>query len=498
MFKQNFTANLLLSIFLGLITIILFFVSAIKGLIGGIFFSIIAFICAQFPRTSLYLFLIYLCFGGTIIYIFPGSFQQVGEMIRFGKFYPILQVIKDVFYLPALITIIFTLNWRDIYQKIKPFFWALASFAFICCLTFFLVNFPQQFVVTNGSPILMGILGLKVWLGYIPLLFCSFYLVKNYQQLITLTRLQIVLIIICCFLTLFQYYALLNNLCIGSVGLLGVASNRASLQARCLVGGALLFNPKLNLIRLPGTFVAPWQWGWFLISSIFFTVAGTIIEKNKIWRYLGWFSSAFVILITFISGQRIAIFLVPFFFIILFIFTEDNRKKLSLKLGIFTAISLISLTIPLIQTRIAQFGGRWDYSSPISFTQRTLNYAINNQNGLLGNGLGTTYSGARKLGDTQLIEIFPAQLIYEMGFIGLISFLIMATILVYLGWQSYQKIKDKSLKKVGFCFWLFLIFISYNPYYYPLTVDPVNIYYWLIAGILLNLPNIENTKNEDK
>ncbi|MBF2057685.1 MAG: hypothetical protein IGQ45_10835 [Cyanobacterium sp. T60_A2020_053] len=492
MLRSKILSNIILSIILLLLTIILFFISGIKDLIGGIFLSFIAFICAQFPRTSLYFFLIYLCFGGTIIYLFPSSFQQVGEMIRFGKIYPVLQIIKDIFYFPALITIIFTLNWRQFYQKIKPFCWALAVFTFICFLTFFFVNFPQQFAVTDGSPILMGILGLKVWLGYIPLLLCSIYLVNNYQQLILITRLQIILIIICCFLTLFQYYALLNNLCVGSVDLPGLASSRASLQARCLVGGALLFNPELNLIRLPGTFVAPWQWGWFLISSIFFTVAGTIIEKDKIWRYLGWFSSAFVILTTFISGQRIAIFLVPFFFIILFIFTENNRRKLSLKLRIFTAISLISLTIPLIQTRIAQFGGRWAYSSPISFTQRTLNYAIDNQNGLFGNGLGTTYSGARKLGDIQLIEIFPAQLIYEMGFIGLISFFIMVTFIVYLGWKSYLKIENKSLKKFAFCLWLFVIFISYNPYYYPLIVDPINIYYWLMAGILLNLPSIDN------
>ena len=36
-----------------------------------------------------------------------------------------------------------------------------------------------------------------------------------------------------------------------------------------------------------------------------------------------------------------------------------------------------------------------------------------------------------------------------------------------------------------------LILISYNTYYYPLLVDPVAIYYWFFAGVLLKLPELE-------
>jgi hypothetical protein len=35
------------------------------------------------------------------------------------------------------------------------------------------------------------------------------------------------------------------------------------------------------------------------------------------------------------------------------------------------------------------------------------------------------------------------------------------------------------------------LFISYFPYYYPLDVDPVNVYYWLAAGIVLKLPDLD-------
>jgi len=43
----------------------------------------------------------------------------------------------------------------------------------------------------------------------------------------------------------------------------------------------------------------------------------------------------------------------------------------------------------------------------------------------------------------------------------------------------------------------YILFISYNPYYYPLSVEPVSVYYWLFAGILLKLPEISD-KLEDE
>ena len=39
-------------------------------------------------------------------------------------------------------------------------------------------------------------------------------------------------------------------------------------------------------------------------------------------------------------------------------------------------------------------------------------------------------------------------------------------------------------------------FISYSPYYYPLDVDPVAVYYWLAAGIVLKIPELERQERE--
>jgi hypothetical protein len=35
------------------------------------------------------------------------------------------------------------------------------------------------------------------------------------------------------------------------------------------------------------------------------------------------------------------------------------------------------------------------------------------------------------------------------------------------------------------------LLISYNTYYYPLDVDPVAVYYWFAAGMILKLPELD-------
>jgi len=63
--------------------------------------------------------------------------------------------------------------------------------------------------------------------------------------------------------------------------------------------------------------------------------------------------------------------------------------------------------------------------------------------------------------------------------------MVLVTILCILTFKAYLKVKNAALKHWGLCVWIFLLFISYNPYYYPLSVEPVSVYYWLFAGLLL-------------
>ncbi|WP_232285694.1 hypothetical protein [Crocosphaera chwakensis] len=446
-----------------------------------------------FPRWGLLVFLIYLPLGGTITYALAGAFQAFGKGVIYTGSYSLFHLAKNVFYLPALLGICVSYRiWTKKPLTFKPLLIALAFFTLTCFLTFFFINFPQDFANSEDRIILMGLVGLKVWLGYIPLIFCAYYYLNNQKKLLWLNRILVLIISIACILCLIQYLLLVYGICPGNSELPVPSNTSASLRAQCFVGGSLLYNPGKNLIRLPGTFVAPWQWAWFLIASSFITYGVTLSDPSRFWKSVGCTSIITVLVATLISGQRAALLLVPIIYLLLFLLTQKKNKNFLIKLAIiFILTAIITTQIGLIDERVANFVQRWQYAPPHEFIAKQIQWLTHDRITLLGHGLGKTLSAARRLGSIQLVETFPVQLIYEIGILGYLAFLTVVTTITVLTFKAYRSLKTPPLRGLGLSLWIFILFISYNPYYYPLAVDPVAVYYWFVAGILLKLPVLE-------
>ena len=107
--------------------------------------------------------------------------------------------------------------------------------------------------------------------------------------------------------------------------------------------------------------------------------------------------------------------------------------------------------------------------------------------------MGKATSAARRWGDIKLIETFYPTLLYQIGWLGTLAYFILLSATTIITFLQYRYLKTERLKRLGICLWIFILLISYNTYYYPLLVDPVAIYYWFFAGVLLKLPEIENS-----
>ncbi len=70
---------------------------------------------------------------------------------------------------------------------------------------------------------------------------------------------------------------------------------------------------------------------------------------------------------------------------------------------------------------------------------------------------------------------------------GVIAFLGLVTTLTVIAFKTYRSIKDRNYRSYAASIWVFILFISYNTYYYPLDVDPVAVYYWFFTGVLFKL-----------
>lgn len=482
-------------------TMLAFVFSAMVGLLMGLIVDPTLGIAAtagllclslsfKYQQQALYAFIIYIPFSGTVTYMLGGN--------------SLLQLAKDAFYIPALIGVIQMCRQKRLQillpEAIKV---PLVLVLTIVLINILLVNIPQQ-IQGGGTekPILMGVLGLKILLGYLPVITCIYYLMRTSEDLYFLLRIQTVLVITACVLGFTQYLMLKTGICSGTEGLgaQGVDLFKASLQSRCFVGGALLYSPSQGQIRLPGTFVAPWQWGWFLISSAFFSFGTAFNDRSPFWRLMGIVSLVTVFVMAVVSGQRIALFLVPVVVAGLSILTGQvaNLKRF-VPIGVVLGLILVGLTIrnpELLQERVDSFQDRWNASPPHEFVIQQFEEVMVSQEGILGNGVARATNGARIFGEIRLVETYHPKLLYELGPLGLIFILLLYTAVTIATFKAYRKTRDKNLRGYAASMWVFILFISYFPYYYPLDVDPVSVYYWLAAGIALKIPTLDKQQRE--
>ncbi|MBD1830101.1 hormogonium polysaccharide biosynthesis protein HpsL [Microcoleus vaginatus GB1-A2] len=474
------------------LSIPLLFVARPKIAIAGGAAAAILLLSYKYPRQALWAFLMYLPFSGTITYTIGGGNAA-------------FQVAKDAFYIPALIALV-----QSCKKKQLPLFipkQMLSTFSILlmmAMLTLIFVNGEMQLNPRAGDkPILQGILGLKVLIGYIPLIACTYYLLRTKKDLVFFSRMHIVLAIVCCLLGLIQYLLLQSGKCAGTRGMTGAELYKATLEARCFVGGSLVFSPEVKMVRLPGTFVAPWQWAWFLISNAFLTFASAFCDPSFWWRVIGLLGMALVFANAVISGQRAALVMVPLATAILLVLTGQlvNLKRF-IPIGAGLAILLFvgaAINPVIIEQRWESFVSRWNAAPPQQFLfnqfQQSHNFIIDRP---LGRGVGRATNSTRIFGVTQLIETFQPKLIYELGYPGMIAFQIMVLHLAFLTFRAYRSVKDKSLRSYGASFWVFVAFITINTQYYPLDVDPVSVYYWVLAGAILKLPKIDKQVQDEK
>jgi hypothetical protein len=495
--RQELTKFLTMVLILAVVVAILIgIVGGVKGAVAGFAAAFCLLLSFKYPWQALYAFLIYLPLGGTITYLLGNS--------------PIMQLAKDAFYVPALIGVIQfckrkRINWF-VPQQLKVPLFALLGY---CVLVILFVNGSQQFfpiceaAKTGGlckeQPIGMGILGLKVFLGYVPLISCAYYLIRTKEDFYRMMRMFVVLILICCTLGFVQYMMLKTGRCKGTVGE-GAALFKASLESRCLVGGSLLYSEEQGVIRLPGTFVAPWQWGWYLIASAYFSFAIAFNDRVWYWRLAGMAAMAQTTAMAVLSGQRIALAIVPISFVLL-MFTTGQIVNFARFLPIVVILGLaivgaMAAYPAVVSERIDSFVSRWNAAPPTDFIAQQFEF-VQDLSGLLGRGLGRATNSARALGETKLIETYFPKILYEIGPLGLLLFLVLVTTLTVITFQAYRQVKDKNLRGIGAALWTFVLFISYNTYYYPLDVDPVAVYYWFVAGMILKLPLLDQQKPDE-
>jgi cell division protein FtsW (lipid II flippase) len=174
------------------------------------------------------------------------------------------------------------------------------------------------------------------------------------------------------------------------------------------------------------------------------------------------------------------------------------KQFIPIAIGLALVISLgFSFFNPdFVQQRIDSFVSRWNQAPPYLFIQDQFIFAIS-YGGFIGRGVGSATSSARVFGYVSFLETYHPKVWFEIGVLGFIIYMVFLTTLLYYTFKAYRSLKDPALRSFAASFWVFMLVISYLPYWYPLDTDPVAVYYWLFAGVILRLPVLEKQEKDN-
>ena len=390
-----------------------------------------------------------------------------------------------------------------------PFLFALSLFFWLAVLQMFNPYSPST---------LYGILGLKIYFFYVPLVFAGYALIRTDQDL---RRFLIVVLLVA---------AVVSGLGIIQAVVGPQFLNPATLapEIRELAALDKVTPISRQVLHLPSSvFVSSGRYSQYLILSIVLALgaAGYLLLQGGRGRWFVFTSLGVIAVAVLFCGSRGALILSVASTAVMsvaFFWGAPWRNRQVYRILKATRRSVIIMGLCLaVATLIlpAEVGKRWDYYSETlspssnayelsdrvwAYPVRQLMLAFSEDHWSVGNGTGTASLGmqyvAKFLGERLpqfSVESGYGSLIAELGIAGPILWLIWATILVTGCWRIVLKLRQTRMFPLGFAvFWFAFVLL------FPETFGSINTYQdyvmnaslWLLVGILYRLPELIATR----
>ncbi|MBA3717019.1 MAG: hypothetical protein H0W87_02170 [Actinobacteria bacterium] len=342
---------------------------------------------------------------------------------------------------------------------------------------------------------LVGLIGIKVWLFYIPLFFLGYHLVKNREHLFRVLGLMSLVAIVPAVIGLVEvvlYYTGHAQTVYDAYGA-SAASATQDFTTFVLSNGC-------TIRRVPSTFSFFYQYYLFGAAMVAVSFAWWRASRpagRQLW------AAGVVFLVIFVaamfSGVRLAFIVIPLLLAAIIALAARSANRLpwsGLAIGVAcfaiaggTAAGVCGFAAHISQTTTEE-------TKDVGV--RSVSEAVHKT--WLGLGAGSDSTAARyAFPDVKLAtsvgavqESWYVKAYLELGVFGLAIALALLGTLMYRSARVHLRLRDPRLKIVSAAIlalmgWVLLY--SLKAQY--LDLDPINIYFWLFAGILMGLPRLE-------
>ena len=396
---------------------------------------------------------------------------------------PVGSLVKDILFVLPLYAIFFLLNTRELRHARIPNAITLLFVAFGALVLLQLFN-------PGLKSIVVGAVGVKVWLLYIPLAYVVSSMVRSPEVLVRLVRLAVVVAVFPCALGLAEF------MLATSIGYEAAMTMIYGKHAYDVTQGFTLFFMGADIYRIPSTFTFVAQYAGFTLTMVAVTYMHMSIEPDARWRTFAQFMMGFVFVACMLTGSRGNFVFTPLLFVtILFLDGKLTRLALGLILGpVIMVTALQSAGLDVFKLFGATSKLTQDYGEELvipDLIRSLTEYPLGRGAGMNTGGVANLMS-ANELASTKMIEGYYSKAVIELGYPGLMLLLLLIGTIILYGIQVRARLRDPMARSCASATLGFLIVMAIHSFKgWQVDLDPINVWYWVFVGILFSLPGLE-------
>ena len=399
---------------------------------------------------------------------------------------PIGTLFKDFLFVLPVYAIFFLIHTRELSRVRIP-----QTMTFILVLFGALVLL-QLFNPSLGSMV-VGAVGVKVWLLYIPLAYLVSVMIEEPDDLVRLLRLSVAVAIIPCGVGILQFL-----LCT-AIGYEVAMTMFYGSKAFDVTQGFTSFVMGAEFFRIPSTFSFVTQYSGYALMMIPITYMHMSIESHPGWRSFARIMMGVVFVACMLSGARANFLFAPLLFLtILFLDAKLTRLALGLVFGPFVMMTTLeAVGIDPLRTFGATGQLAQSYGTDLIFPELIASIAENP----LGSGTGVNTGAALNImsavqkARVHNIEGYYSKAVIELGFPGLMLVILIFGALIAYGLRIRGTLRDPLARSCAAAIAGFLIIMALHSFKgWQIDLDPINVWYWIMVGILFRLPYLQFTE----
>ena len=424
----------------------------------------------------------------TLLYGLVAFTPFAGMLILWSKQDPLFLLAKDILYVLPVLLAVFLLR-PQVLQRAPIAPWLTLTLLLLALVVLLQCLNPG---VINLS---MALIGMKVWLLYIPLAYVVAGAMETRRDVVLLLRVIVAVAPIPCIIGLLQW-GLSEN-----IGYREVMTDFYGDAARGATQNFTQFDLGGNLRRIPATFSnAP---GYFVYTLVVVAAALALqaLDPKRAWRIFARMVVILAFFAAFLSGMRAAFVFMPLLILIYSLLSGRLGGAVGgvLLVGALTGgfIYITGFNADEMVTGVSEHTARYE-SSDFAWTQ--FSYAL--EWSPLGHGTGTNTVSARYGADAApqtgpdaslgSFEVQWAKVVHELGLFGLVPFVMIVGGLTWRAVGGTVRMRDYDLRRAHGALGAFLLIIFiYFFKAWVIDVDPGNVFFWIFVGLLYRLAALD-------